>query len=374
MKINKSAYTDNDISNKNLLIVVPKSFLPQLTGGLEISANEIAQLCIKQSFDVHVAAGFLGGKVNQLFERVRRKIFKAYSNTKILNNVTVYNELWHPTGLSQLISKLKPQAILFFTSGTDDVTQKIIEANLPTAIFLCGVKMSQKLRLTSTMKKCEFVCDSSFIAMEAKRQLGVAARKINPVLPKEKYTTKVTGQKILIVNPNPKKGGKAVLQIAKSLPHRDFLVVGGWQHEVADNEINAIENGLKALKNVERLPNIEDMRPIFEQSYCLLMPCVVQEAYGRIAAEAQIAGLPVIASTQGALVETVGEGGVTIDYLSPIKTWVSILESLFCDPSLYAELSALAKKEANKEERRTSYINEQLAELIDDLTYEGKVL
>jgi glycosyltransferase involved in cell wall biosynthesis len=357
----------SNTSNKKILIVVPKAFLPQLTGGLEISANEIAQLCIQQGFDVHVAAGSLGGKVNRFFERVRRKMFKAYSNTKVLNNITIYNELWHPAGLSQLINKLKPQAILFFTSGTDDVTKKIIETNLPTAIFLYGVKMSPQLRTADSMKKCEFICESNFIAMEAKSQLGVNTRKIGPVLLKEKYAVDVTGQKILVVNPNPKKGGEIILRIAKSMPHRNFLVVGGWQHEIVNDENFDIESGLNLLENVERLPNVVDMRAIFEQSYCLLMPCVGREAYGRIAAEAQISGLPVIASSQGALVETVGEGGITIDYLSPIKTWVSILESLFCDPSLYAELSLLAKKESNKAERKTSHINEQLAKLIDDL-------
>ncbi len=76
MQISKSSYTDNDSSDKKLLIVVPKAFLPQLTGGLEVSANEIAQLYIQQGFDVHVAAGFLGRRVNRLFERVRRKLYE----------------------------------------------------------------------------------------------------------------------------------------------------------------------------------------------------------------------------------------------------------------------------------------------------------
>jgi glycosyltransferase involved in cell wall biosynthesis len=368
---NDSNHMSRVTSQKKLLIVVPKAYLPQLTGGLEISANEVAQLYIQQGFDVFVTAGSLSSGITKVAERLRRKVFGGYSNTKKLSGVTVCSDLWHPTGLTQFIKKLNPIGVLFFTSGTDDVTHKIVEANLPTAIFLCGVKMGQQLRETGKMKKCEFVCESSFIAEQAKRQLAVTTTKICPVLLKEKYTTSVTGKKILVVNPNPKKGGAIVLEIAKLMPDRQFLVIGGWQHVVADDVMNTIESGLNALPNIERLPNVDDMSPIFAQSYCLLMPCVGQEAFGRTAAEAQIAGLPVIASSQGALSETVGEGGVTIDYLSPIEKWVSILESLFSDQDWYCKLSLLAKKQASQPARQTSYINDQLAKLIEDLCFES---
>jgi glycosyltransferase involved in cell wall biosynthesis len=365
---NTSNYSTDLTSQKKLLLVLPKAFLLPLSGGLAISANEIAQVYIQQGYDVYVAAGILDGGATKVIELCRRKVFGEYSNKKKLNGVNVYTDVWHPNGLTQLVKRLNPVSVLFFaSSGTEGVTRKIIEANKPTAIFLFGVKMSQVLRETSKMKKCEFVCESSFIVEEAKRQLAVTARKISPVLLEEKYNNSVTGQKILVVNPNPKKGGAIVLEIAKRMPHRHFLVIGGWQYETADDEINHIERGLNALPNVERLPNVEDMRPIFAQSYCLLMPCVVQEAFGRIAAEAQIAGLPVIASTRGALVETVGEGGVTIDYLSPVKMWISILESLYDDKDLYTRLSLLAKKHANQPARQTACIAQQLANLVEDL-------
>jgi len=297
-------------SRKKLLIVVPKAFLPELTGGLEISANEVAKLYIQQGFEVYVAAGTLGKGATKVLERLRRKVFGGYSDQKKLNEVNICTDLWHPTGLEQLVKHLNPLGVLFFTSDTDDVSNKIISANFPTAIFLCGSKMSQQHHFSNTMRKCEFVCESSFIAEQAQLKLGVTARKISPLMPRQKYAVTKTGDKILVVNPNPKKGGAIILKIAQEMPHRQFLVVGGWQHESTSREIKDIESGLKALPNVQRLPNTEDMKPIFEQSYCLLMPCIVQEAYGRIAAEVQIVGLPVIASKQGALAETVGMGGL----------------------------------------------------------------
>lgn len=359
------------VPKKPIVIVVPRAYLPQLTGGLEISAHQIAQVCIEQGFSVYLIAGFLGGRVGNFVERLKRKLFGAYRNSKNLHEVTVFNDFWHPVGLNTLINKLDPHAVLFFTSGTDNVTQKIIELNFPTAIFMCGVNMSKELLLTNAMKKCEFVCESSFMAAEIQRQLGFTARKIKPLMCKEKYSTAVTGQKILVVNPNPKKGGAIVLKIAREMPNRQFLVVGGWQHEVADREINHIEAGLKALPNVERLPNTEDIRSVIQRSYCLLMPCVVQEAYGRIAAEVQIAGLPVVASTQGALAETVGEGGITMDYMTPVNRWVTVLETLFTDKALYARLSSLAKKQAAKPDRQETFIKAKLADLIVDLSIQG---
>jgi len=57
-----------------------------------------------------------------------------------------------------------------------------------------------------------------------------------------------------------------------------------------------------------------------------------------------------------------------MDYLSPIATWVATLDSLFFDTELYKKLSLLAIAESNKPQRQTSFIKEQLSQLITDLT------
>jgi glycosyltransferase involved in cell wall biosynthesis len=354
---------------KRILIVVPRAYLPQLTGGLEISAHEVSKVLIQQGFEVHVAAGDLSNRFAKNIKRLKRKAFGPYSSVSNIECVHVHRELWHPTGLLDLIDRLSPKAILFFTSGTDDVAAHIVTADRPTAIFMCGEKISKELGLQNTkgMKACQFVCDSSFIAERIKLLLDKEARVICPIMSKTKYLCSNNGNKILVVNPIPKKGGAIVLAIAKKMPHREFLIVGGWQHVANDEELNIIEEGLKLLKNVTRLPNTRDMRPIFSQTYCLLMPCIVREAFGRVAAEAQISGIPVVASSQGALPETVGEGGVTMHYQTSTDEWVSILNSLFEDHNLYSKLSHAATNMSNLPKRQDNYIYEQLRQLIGDL-------
>lgn len=305
--------------------------------------------------------------MNKLKQQLVQKIQGPYSRKRKLGNTFVYEETWHPANLPQLIAKLKPQAILVFTSGTDNLASKIIEANLPTAFFMFGSQISPQLCLTETMQNCKFVCESTFIAKKVELMLKAQSSIIKPIMERDKYYSPVMGKKILMVNPNPKKGGATVLEVAKKMPNRAFLIVGGWQHQIVDEEIEQIENGLATLTNVERLPNVEDMRPIFAESYCLLMPGFAEEAYGRTAAEAQICGLPVVASTQGALPETVGNGGITIDYQSPVDTWVKVINSLYENSALYAELSSNARLNSQASEKQTDFIEKQLMTLFTNL-------
>jgi glycosyltransferase involved in cell wall biosynthesis len=163
-----------------------------------------------------------------------------------------------------------------------------------------------------------------------------------------------------------------MLELAKNMPHREFLIVGRWQHHVIDEDTKKIEKGLNQLKNVTRLPNTSDMRALYSQAHCLLMPSVAKEAFGRVAAEAQISGIPVLASSQGALPDTVGNGGVVINLSAPLNHWIDAINSMFDDPLFYRNLSQNALEQANKPSRQIEYVDKQVYQLLKDLVNEGQ--
>ena len=98
---------------------------------------------------------------------------------------------------------------------------------------------------------------------------------------------------------------------------------------------------VSVLHNVTLLSPQKDMREIYGKCRLLLVPSVWEEAYGRVATEAQVSGIPVIASTRGGLPEAVGSGGILLDPAGPIEPWVNSVRKLWSDKTYYKELSAV---------------------------------
>ena len=359
----------NNKNEKKIIIITPKGFIPELTGGLEISALEIAKIFTKNNFQVSILCKKIGSQLEKITARLKRKINGPYSSYDSMDGLDVFRDIWHPAGLSDFIKKTNPEYILLFTSGTDDVVSKVIKENKKTIIFVCGEKLNTNncFEDIDKMKSVKVICDSKFIQKRIKDEIGVESIIVGPFIKKENYATKKRGRKILMINPIPEKGGNIVLEIAKKMKEREFLLVGKWQHVAMNKEVIKLEREFLKLDNVIRKPNSTDMKKLFEDCYCLLMPSVVNEAYGRIVAEAQISGIPVIASKQGALIETVGKGGLTIDINEPIEKWVDALDLIYSDSNLYEELSKNAISESLKLERKEDYIEEKVLSIIAEL-------
>jgi glycosyltransferase involved in cell wall biosynthesis len=89
------------------------------------------------------------------------------------------------------------------------------------------------------------------------------------------------------------------------------------------------------------------------------MPSVGRESFGRVAAEAMLNGIPVVASDRGALPEVVGRGGVCLPLpghitpetrLAPTATevapWVDAVLRLWDDPLAYTAAATAARTAA----------------------------
>jgi glycosyltransferase involved in cell wall biosynthesis len=107
---------------------------------------------------------------------------------------------------------------------------------------------------------------------------------------------------------------------------------------------------LAPLPNVTFVPPQSDMRKVYAECKILLAPSVWEEAYGRVATEAQISGIPVVASARGGLPEAVGPGGVLLDPDQPIADWVAAVRKLWSDQDYYSALSAAATAHAARPE------------------------
>jgi glycosyltransferase involved in cell wall biosynthesis len=173
------------------------------------------------------------------------------------------------------------------------------------------------------------------------------------------YLTDCNGSNILFVNPTPIKGVELMFALATHCPDLPFLVVESWGLE--PNWLAHCRHRASTLGNIQWLAPQDDMRGVYAQARVLLMPSVWEEAFGRTVLEAQLNGLPVLASNRGALPDTVGDGGRTLDPHAPVEVWVQALRDMLAG---YESFSVAARYHARAHAAATPLIAAQLMSLL----------
>jgi len=118
---------------------------------------------------------------------------------------------------------------------------------------------------------------------------------------------------VTFVNPVPAKGVRLVAAVIRELADRrpdiPVLVVAG-RGDVDGLARSGVD--LSGVDTVHRMANTPDPRDFLRRTRVLLMPSLEEETFGRVAAEAVLNGIPVVASDRGALPGTVGRAGIVL--------------------------------------------------------------
>ena len=118
---------------------------------------------------------------------------------------------------------------------------------------------------------------------------------------------------------------------------------------------------LSRVSNLTIMPNTPDARRFYDVTKVLLMPSLEMEDVGLVAAEAMLNGIPVVASTRGALPETIGDAGFLLDIpahyatesgvlptAEEVEPWVQTIVRLWDDAAYYGEWSQRARSRAEQ--------------------------
>ncbi|HMQ73958.1 MAG TPA: glycosyltransferase, partial [Rubrivivax sp.] len=201
---------------------------------------------------------------------------------------------------------------------------------------------------TLAAQGCGFVCNSSFMAGRVQSLTGKAAGVIYPSLEAD-FGVKGDPQGFLtMINPHRVKGLDTFLDVARRMPHERFLLVESWT--LAPPALADLQARLAALPNVTFWRRVPDAGQIYRRTRLMLVPSVWEEAFGRVAIEAQSCGIPVIASRRGGLQESVGDGGLCIaEHLDP-DAWVRAIAGITGNPARYDDLAAKARAHADRDD------------------------
>jgi glycosyltransferase involved in cell wall biosynthesis len=218
-----------------------------------------------------------------------------------------------------------------------------LSSGRPTAVYLHNVETHQLAGHLAPHPSLLYLANSDFTAQRWHTLYGIDCTVIPPVIAQEPYLAAQTGDKVLFVNPIPIKGVEMLFSLAAACPELPFLVMESWN---IDPHWRAY-----CLDRAAQLGNIEwhgptrDMREVFARSRLLLMPSVWEESFGRTVVEAQLNGLPVLASNRGALPQLVGHGGYVLAPEAPIDDWAHALRQLY-DPVISAVQRDAAQRQA----------------------------
>ncbi len=165
---------------------------------------------------------------------------------------------------------------------------------------------------------------------------------------------------VTLVNAQPHKGVFVFARIAEQLfrcrPDIPVLIVEGRS---GVEWLEKTELDLSGLTNLNVMKNTPDPRDFYGVSHMVLMPSLWRESFGRVAAEAMINGIPVLASNRGALPEIVSDAGYLFDIperytpesrnvptAEEVAPWVETIIRLWDDRPFYDAANRRCRKRA----------------------------
>lgn len=169
---------------------------------------------------------------------------------------------------------------------------------------------------------------------------------VNPSM----YLTK-PGTMIGAASTSPWKGGALVAYLARKMPAHQFIVVRDPRGHGAA--------AFKGIANVT-LRSFMEPRVFYASTRVLLFPSK-SESYGRIAVEAAISGIPVVASTCAGIREAMDGHGIFLERHGSPGKWISIVDRLMRDPAYWrkASVDVLRRRAASSyRENQAAFVRE----------------
>jgi len=160
---------------------------------------------------------------------------------------------------------------------------------------------------------------------------------VRPPIDIDHYKVRSKRTHITLINYNDLKGGVHLANIAKQMKGKKFLAVRGAYGMMVEDQPG----------NVEKMPNMEDIRTAYRKTRILIMPSRY-ETWGRTAAEAMCSGIPVIAHPTPGLKECLGDAGRFVPF-HHLPSWVEAIEEVEASYDEWSKMAILRAKEIGKQ-------------------------
>ncbi len=241
----------------------------------------------------------------------------------------------------EILAQKKMELVVTWLKGSDFIVRLGSEFNIPTVLRIVGPYSSEGY--PAVAPDTLILANSPVTAQTASEYYRREVNFLLGIVQHSAYVTEPRAPRfITYVNPRTEKGIHLFCKIAARLPELPFLVVRGWSRDALQLDEGQAMEFISSLPNVTLLAPVEDMRKVYGLTSILLLPSRWLESWSRVIGEAQANGIPVIASNRGASPQSVGEGGVILDYGKP-DLWASVIRMLYRDHNLRSKLDDYAR-------------------------------
>ena len=323
------------------------------TNGAAIHSKIMLEALVRRGIEVKVLNALVGDDVHGLavFNRIaqnipnakQRKFFQFIdsgieyfvANTKghVSNDITNGDQNIIFDLFVQLLDKYQPDLVMGYSG---DVFSQYLRHEAKSRGIAVAYALHNGLHRGFSFEDCDLVFTPSEQSARMYRELdGVDVKSVGQFINKQRILATRRDQKdnikyVVLVNPTPEKGMAIFTKLhevfSQRHPEIPFLVVKSvGNYAVLMNQLHNAD-GTKYLQGdkatcaeqIKVAEHTDDPRLIYDIARVVVMPSVWHEAWGCVATEAVMNGIPVLASKSGGLPEAVREGGILLD--APVST------------------------------------------------------
>jgi len=187
-----------------------------------------------------------------------------------------------------------------------------------TAVEWPAIKLHQN-DLRESLRRATVVANSKYMSTRVRERFGIDASVIYPMVDvssfrRELAATQVEQTWVVFVGDSIVKGLQHVLAAAKLLPQLQFRIFSRF---VQDD---------KHVGNILWSPWQKESWRVYSGARLVIVPSQWEEAYGRVARESYLLGLPTLVSNVGGLPEAVdGNSCCLVDDYRRVESWVDAI-------------------------------------------------
>ncbi len=336
-----------------VLFATNHSYLPQRFGGSESSTHDMALELIEMGHEVAIMASL--EPVGRVFwlNRIKRWVNRRGMQSDRILGYPVYRD-WPKDGdmgyaLRTVVSSFRPDILCVQAGKPLKIAAGAEELGLPCVVYLRDISFDKLGGIPGEVGGVHYVANSTFTAERFAAETGMhVPPAIPPLIRPDQYRVHTTREKALLINPNKVKGVDVALALAELRPDVQFVLQESWpltrefRSELCDQ--------IADRSNVSLRSATTNMAKVYGQAKVLLAPSQIEEAWGRVITEAQISGIPALASDIGGLPESVGKGGIILPCDAAVAAWAEAFGVLWDDSRAYDEYSMNAVAAAGRVE------------------------
>lgn len=326
----------NNLDGRRILFATSHLYPPDVAGGSESSTHELCEALSSNGYRTAV----LASRHPACFLRTLRNGSSSTSSSWP-KSYPVYRRRWPAAALTQTMRDFGGETVILHPDR--DLMLALAHSPYPVIVYHRDTEFYRFSPASLHASNFLHVANSNFVKRELTRQFGIVPVVIRPLVSPWRYKTDVSkADEVLFVNPVQKKGVEKALAIAELCPELKFRFIAAWQ--VSDMERQSLCEKVEQTDNVTLVSHVSDMKAVYAKARVLIVPSQWEEAWGRVVTEAQLSGIPVVASKVGGLPESVGDGGVTLTKDSGAQIWAAEIRRLFTDHEYFLQLSQRAQR------------------------------